>query len=93
MREITKVYLFPKHMRLGQPCLQYVTKEESPHGRGQCTFWLGISHGEFRYSKQTNGSTRAYGNSTRVTITEECYNAFVKEAKLNRKRFSIPRRQ
>ena len=91
MSDIRKVYLFPKHMRLGQPCLQYVTQEKAMHGPGY-TYWLGIAHGEFRFSKKTNGSTLAYGNSSKVTITEEFFNAFVEEAKRNAKRFSIKKK-
>lgn len=92
MSEIVKTYLLPRHMRLGQPSLVYVTKERLAGGRGY-TYWLGTAYEHYftHYGKvcpkEINGTTRAYNNASKVQITKELYEAFVKEAKLNRKRY------
>lgn len=75
----------PKHMRLGQPQITFVTKETlGPVS----SLWLNVAYGETRFTQKTNGTIDAYGNKSAVTISEEFYRAFLKEAAFNKVRFA-----
>lgn len=85
MKNIHRTYLMPKHMRLGQPQITFVTRETLG---AISAFWLNVAYGETRFTPKANGTLAAYGNRSSVSITEEFYRAFLKEAALNKVRFA-----
>lgn len=80
-------FLFPRHMRMGQPVLTGVKKDD--HGYWLVTYHcLSFDHrlGQ-QIPKAINGTGRAYNCTSSVRITQELYDAFVAEANLNREQY------
>ena len=77
-----RTYLYPLVMRRGQPVLLYVELRKGN------TFWLCASHMLKPYNgKSANGNITDYQARHASDISEECYDAFVKEAADNARRY------
>ena len=83
-----RTYLYPLMMRRGSPVLLYMEFKDN-------TFWLCVSHclKPIKVRKGKHAINMYRGNPTdyqarhATAISEECYDAFVKDAKYNACRY------
>lgn len=86
-----KTFLFPQMLRRGQPTLIFIGKEKS--FRSRPTYWLGTYHQILPCTNPPyNGTGEEYAAVSRSAISRTTYEALLREAKANAKKF-VPRDQ
>ncbi len=78
------IYLFPRHMRMGQPVITAVTSDDYGY-RLVIYHSLGYDYRQGQLvPKAINGTGKAYKASNSVRISKEFYENFLAEAKKNK---------
>jgi hypothetical protein len=80
-----KFFLYPEHIRRGQPVMVFVVRERSADGGH--TYWLGVYH-DF-VGRGQPAETTDYHSSSRQRISHRMYQEFLVEARRNRNLYAV----